>query len=103
MTLHHQVTGPFAVHRFAFVQATDPALDPDNHVAAGKPWIDTASGNALKIRNDGNSAWITVLTGSSQVSANFRLVAVLVWSVFEYPDALNTAPYLSPFALVNTL
>lgn len=97
MADHYALTGPNAVHPFAFFQATDPALDPANHVAEGKAWIDTANGNAFKIRNASN-AWTTVIAGSSQVVSNFRLVSVLVWQVAELPDPVGE---LVAFSLVN--
>ena len=71
MTDHHQLTGKFAVHQFAFVQNTDPALDPDNEVLAYKAWIDTSSGNALKVRNAANTAWNTVIAGGGGISQQF--------------------------------
>lgn len=98
MADHYALTGPNAVHPFAFVQGTDPALDSSNHVSAYKAWIDTANGNTFKIRNADNNGWITVVSGSSQVSSNLRLIAVIVIDVAEMP---NTIGETSAFSLVN--
>lgn len=68
---HQDLTGRGAVHPFAFVQDTDPTLNPDNHVTAFKAWIDTSSSNALKIRNAGNTAWLTAIAGAAQASVSF--------------------------------
>lgn len=60
---HHEITGALAIHPFAFVSATDPSLDPDNEVTAGKAWIDTSGGPgswALKVRNLANDGWETL-------------------------------------------
>lgn len=69
---HHELTAPLAIHPFAFVQSSDPALDPLNEVTDGKAWIDTSAGNALKIRVGG--AWTTAIGGASQVSGAWRMV-----------------------------
>lgn len=61
---HNQLTGKFAVHPFAFVGATDPAADAANGVTANKAWIDTSGTPTLKIRNSGNTAWLTIIGGS---------------------------------------
>lgn len=96
MAKHHELAGILAVHRFAFVQGTDPALVAGNHVGAGKAWIDTASGNALKVRNEANSAWINVVAGASSVSA--------VWRSLIYVDIEAALPGTStptPFVLLT--
>lgn len=82
---HHQLTGHSAIHPFAFVQDTDPALDPDNHVTAYKAWIDTSSGNALKIRNATNTAWDTIFAGATQAVARFERVDYIQRIVDELP------------------
>lgn len=63
MAKHQELTGPAAVHLFAFIGATDPSLDPENDVQYGKGWIDTSGGTGnwvLKIRNAANTAWETL-------------------------------------------
>lgn len=70
---HHELTGKWAIHPVAFVQADDPANDPTNYVTARKLWLDT-NGNALKIRNETNTGWTTIVSGSAQVGGGFRLV-----------------------------
>jgi hypothetical protein len=69
---HHDLTGRGAIHPFAFIGATDPALDADNEVTIGKAWIDTSAGFVLKVRNAGNDGWdvispvgVPVITDSS--------------------------------------
>lgn len=60
----HRVTQD--VHLGAYFSATDPALDADNVVLAGKMWIDIALGEdnaVLKFRNLANTAWITLSLG----------------------------------------
>lgn len=50
------------IHRAAFVGATDPALDMNNKVTAGKLWIDTSDFTiALKMRNAANTGWDVVI------------------------------------------
>lgn len=56
---HYAIEGAAAVHVFAFVSATDPALNPANQVAPGKGWWDTAE-ERLKFRNEANTAWLYV-------------------------------------------
>lgn len=94
---HEDLAPPYAVHEFAFVQGTDPALVAANHVAAGKAWIDTSAGNTLKVRNPANSGWLTIFAGSSQVGANFTLVPGLITITI---DALP-APIGGAFSLIN--
>ena|SRR5882672_12401572 len=92
MTLHRDLSGINALHAFAFVQGTDPASDPDNHVAARKAWVDTANSNALKIRNDANTGWLTVIGGSTQVSAAWaERTVVIVPEEFIGADLADTA------------
>lgn len=62
---HSDLTGYVAVHPFAFIGATDPALDADNEVATGKAWVDTSSGFVLKVRNSDNDGWDEIAGGSS--------------------------------------
>jgi hypothetical protein len=59
MTLHADAT---SVHKGAYVQATDPALDVTLRVAAYKLWVDTstAAPYQLKVRNAANTGWDTV-------------------------------------------
>jgi|SRR6185436_12883664 len=71
MTEHHALIDKFAVHPAAFMQNTDPALEPAKLVAKRKWWIDTGNGNALKVRNETNTDWITVLAGSGQAVGGF--------------------------------
>lgn len=62
---HYELT---SIHQAAYVTDTDPSIDPDNHVTAGKFWVDTTSGEStavLKYRNAANSAWIDLLGGTS--------------------------------------
>lgn len=88
--LHHEIEGPLAIHPFAFVQSTDPALDADNHVAAGKAWIDTGSANTLKIRNEANSAWIIVVGGSSDAVVAFTLLESIVSVLVDvFPNVID--------------
>lgn len=68
MPKHRDITGIDAVHPFAYMQATDPAEDEDNEVAAGKAWIDTSGGPGgwvLKVRNANNDGWETIVAGGS--------------------------------------
>lgn len=60
-TYHRDDVEPSAIHPAAFVGATDPASDVDNHVGPHKLWIDT-SGSTFKIkkRDAGNAAWEVV-------------------------------------------
>lgn len=83
MSKHQDLTGRGAVHPFAFVQGTDPSLDPDNAVDANKAWIDTSSGATLKIRNAANNAWLEVLAGEPQVSQGFFAIAEVVTILVE--------------------
>lgn len=99
--LHQELTGRAAIHPFAFVQSTDPALDATNEVAANKAWIDTSIGNALKIRNAANTSWITLLAGGAVDSFTaWALVEVLIeLTVEELPgETLGVRP---TWALVN--
>lgn len=90
MADHHQLTGRFAVHPFAFVQTTDPALDIANQVGPGKAWIDTASGNALKVRNPANTAWLNVLSGATTIGNNWTRVINLASSqVVAFPTPIG--------------
>lgn len=58
---HPDIIGPQAVHEFAFVQNTDPALVPANEVAANVGWLNTAfNPPVLQLRNSGNTAWLAV-------------------------------------------
>lgn len=59
---HNELTIPGAVHPFAYVQSTDPALDGANGVAAYKAWI-KSDDNSLWYRNAGNTAWVAVIGG----------------------------------------
>lgn len=85
--IHHELDGPNAVHPFAFVQSTDPAANPDNHVTARKAWIDTGNGNALKVRNDANTAWFTVITGSLQTGISFSAIDYIQRTVLALPES----------------
>lgn len=78
MSKHHELTGGHAIHPFAYVQDTDPSLDADNYVAAKKAWVDTSSGNVLKIRNDSNTGWIIIVAGGAGVSTEFVVLANIV-------------------------
>lgn len=62
MAKHEELTEPKAIHPAAFVSATDPALNPDNEVAANKLWIDTSAPApyVLKKRNTLNTLWEVV-------------------------------------------
>jgi hypothetical protein len=54
------------VHLGAYVSATDPSLDADNLVTAGKMWIDITEGEdaaVLRFRNGANTAWISLAAG----------------------------------------
>lgn len=68
-------------HVPAFHSATDPALDANNRVTAGKQWVDITvpSAPVLYIRNEANSAWVAI-SGSTDFSD----------SVFRVSD--NTTP-----------
>jgi hypothetical protein len=85
MTEHHLLAGKFAVHPAAFFQNTDPALDAANFVGPGKWWVDSGNGNALKVRNDANDAWVTVVAGAGQ--------AGIAWNtrnyIYEHADWVN--------------
>lgn len=98
--IHHELDGALAVHPFAFVQSTDPALDADNHVTAHKAWIDTGNGNTLKVRNDTNTAWLTVISGGLQTGIAFYTMDYIQKDVLELPhsDILDTN---FDFTLVN--
>jgi len=62
MSNHQDLTGRGAVHPFAFVQSTDPSLDPTNSVAPNKAWVDiSAAPIVLRIRNSTNTAWTALL------------------------------------------
>lgn len=93
MSNHQDLVAPYSVHPFAFVQSTDPSLDPTNGVAANKAWVDTSvSPTLLKIRNGTNSGWNTILGG---VTAAPYLRATLLSGPFM--TALVTgAPELFP-------
>ena len=93
MTDHHDLTGKYAVHPFAFVQATDPALDAANQVTAHKAWIDTSVGNALKIRNASNTAWTTVLSGGGGVSMQFISRSPFIFTLVEFPGGNDQATF----------
>lgn len=54
---HYDIEGAAAVHPFCYVQATDPALDPDNGVTSQKAWFDTLE-ERVKIRNADNTFWL---------------------------------------------
>lgn len=62
---HQDMTGRGAIHPFAFVGATDPALDADNAVGPYKGWLDTTNPSVpvLRVRNAANDAWLTVTGG----------------------------------------
>lgn len=95
---HQDLTGRGAVHPFAFVQATDPALDPDNAITRRKAWVDTSAGNALKIRNETNDGWTTILAGAGGVTnawAQISYVDVVVapWGT-DYNDANDDVPQI---------
>jgi hypothetical protein len=47
------------VHKGAFYQSSDPAADVTQD---GVFWVDTTSGNVLKVRSGGNTAWTTLGT-----------------------------------------
>jgi hypothetical protein len=55
------------VHRGAYISTTDPALDSDNLVAAGKLWVDTHVGPpyTLRVRNTDNTLWYSVGTSGA--------------------------------------
>jgi hypothetical protein len=58
-----EVVSPSAVHPTEFYSLTDPALDADNHVQAGKRWrktdnLTTPTWFEVYVRNAANSAWI---------------------------------------------
>lgn len=60
-TYHRDDVEPSAIHPAAFVGATDPAGDVDNHVGPHKLWIDTSSSTfKIKKRDAGNAAWEVV-------------------------------------------
>lgn len=73
MSNHHELVPPFSIHPIAFVGGTDPSLDADNFVTARKWWLDTGDGNALKVRNDTNDGWLTVISGGSQTGIAWNL------------------------------
>lgn len=56
---HHEIQLPQAAHQWCFVQATDPAANPANSVAAFKGWFDTTE-QRLKFRNSTNTAWVYI-------------------------------------------
>lgn len=89
MAKHQELTGRSAVHPFAFVQATDPALDANNDVGPYKAWIDTSTGNTLKIRNAANTDWLTVFAGASQADLTWRLKANVETNVNEFPNPIS--------------
>lgn len=63
-------------HEPAFHSATDPSLDADNRVTAGKFWVDitTPSAPVLYVRNEANSAWVAVSSTTSEFVDNvFRI------------------------------
>lgn len=62
---HQDMTGRGAIHPFAFVGATDPALDADNAVGPYKGWLDTTNPSVpvLRVRNGTNDAWLTIGSG----------------------------------------
>jgi len=82
---HRDLTGRAAIHPAAFFQDTDPSLDADNHVGPGKWWVDTGSGNALKVRNNANSSWITVLGSGGQVTNAW-------YEINDIVDAIDWGP-----------
>jgi hypothetical protein len=60
---HRDEIAPSAIHPTDFLAVLDPALDPDNDVAAGKRWrkVDSTSAPTwfeIYVRNEANSAWI---------------------------------------------
>lgn len=80
---HHDLVGKYAVHPFAFVGDDDPADDPENEVTAYKAWIDTSVGNALKIRNATNTAWLTVLAGGGGASSTWHALSPYTYRLTE--------------------
>lgn len=56
MALHYQIIGKYAIHPFAFVSETDPALDAANHVSAFKGWVKLST-KQLFFRNATNDSW----------------------------------------------
>lgn len=88
---HRDLTGPAAIHPAFLVSDTDPALDAANHVTARKGWVDTSETPTLKIRNDANTAWITVLgppvTGVSVPFAELHVAwLIALFDDFELSD-----------------
>lgn len=59
--IHSNITGVNAIHPFAYVQSTDPALVPANNVTAYKAWLDTSTTPAtFRYRNAANTAWLQI-------------------------------------------
>jgi len=85
MAKHQDLSGRSAVHPFAFVQSTDPSLDAENDVGPYKAWIDTSTGNTLKIRNAANTDWLIVFAGASQADSSWRGIQNTVHDVAALP------------------
>ena len=93
---HGNVSSIRNLHRFAYVGSSDPATD----AAAWKAWIEIDGSNnfvALKVRDEANSAWITLINASTSViDAEYimdTIGAILADSStidFTYNDGANT-------------
>lgn len=87
MTDHHELSGKFAVHPFAFVQDTDPAIEASNFVTAGKGWVDTSVGNVLRIRNAANTAWVVSIAGSGGVGNQMVSKSPSIYTLGVFPES----------------
>lgn len=92
MARHSDLTASRS-HEPAFHSATDPALTVDNRVTAGKFWVDitTPSAPILYVRNEANSAWVIVSSGSTFTDTTFAINDVTVPTKQIKFDAAGTA------------
>jgi hypothetical protein len=91
MSRHRSLTGPAAIHPFAFISDTDPSIDAANGVGPGKAWILESAPYTMKVRNEANDGWITVLGAPSGITLGWATKVVVV-------DALDGDPGLDFFA-----
>lgn len=80
-------------HEPAFHSATDPALDANNRVTAGKQWVDITVPTApiLYIRNEANSAWVLMSGATTFSDATFAINDSTTPSIQIKFDAAGTA------------
>ena len=76
MTKSQDMVPPFSVFWVAFVQATDPATDPNNMVGPGKLWVETDDDTTptqvvgMHVWSVDDSAWLDFPIGSAGVVAD---------------------------------